>query len=55
VTLQELKNYGGEARLDCARRYILLGEYDRAVHLLLQSESDSSSSYTDSLRYVSAC
>lgn len=50
MQLQDSKKYGVETRLECVRKYILLGKSDRAIHLLLESDSESSSFYSDSLR-----
>lgn len=52
VQLQDSKKYGTDTRLECARKYILLGKSDRAIHLLLESDTESSSFYSDSLRYI---
>ncbi|XP_067952067.1 WD repeat-containing protein 11-like [Watersipora subatra] len=48
--LQNMKSGRIEARLDCTKKFILLGEHDRAVHTLLQTEPDCPTFYLQSLR-----
>lgn len=50
VALHDSKRATYEHTKKCAENYIMLGQTDRAVQLLLETEPDNDSYYTDSLR-----
>ena len=50
VGLHDSKKVTYEHTQKCAENYIMLGQTDRAVQLLLETEPDSDSYYVDCLR-----
>lgn len=50
VALHDSKRATYDHTKKCAENYIMLGQTDRAVQLLLETEPDNESYYTDSLR-----
>ena len=51
VSLHDSKRATYEHTQKCAENYMLLGQTDRAVQLLLETEAENDSYYIDSLRY----
>ena len=51
VNLHDSKRATSEHTRKCAENLMLLGQTDRAVQLLLETDAQSDSYYTDSLRY----
>ena len=50
VALHDSKRVTYDHTKKCAENYIMLGQTDRAVQLLLETEPDTDSYYTDCLR-----
>ena len=52
LSLHDRKRASYEQTSKCAENLQLLGQTDRAVQLLLETEADSPNYYVDSLRYL---